>query len=118
MEQLPESRLGRAADRRERLHSPGSHAVAGGWRAPVEQVVISAPLDPFLSLKALSGYSGLSVRKLRELLADPGHPLPHYRVGGKILVRCSEYDRWVARYRRMGAPDVDAIVADALQRVR
>lgn len=118
MEQLPENRPGRAADLRERPHSLGWHAVAGGRRAPAEPVVISAPLDPFLSLKALSGYSGLSVRKLRELLADPGHPLPHYRVGGKILVRCSEYDRWVARHRRIGAPDVDAIVSDALQRVR
>jgi hypothetical protein len=51
------------------------------------QVVLSTQLDPFLSLKALASYSGLSVRKLREHLIDPAHPLPAYRVGGKILVR-------------------------------
>ena len=52
-----------------------------------ERVVVSTPLDPFLPLKALATYSGLSVRKLRSHLEDPGHPLPCYRVGGKILVR-------------------------------
>ncbi len=48
-----------------------------------EQVVISIPLDPFLSLRALASYSGLSVRKLREYLTDPAHPLPCYRVGAR-----------------------------------
>jgi excisionase family DNA binding protein len=64
-----------------------------------ERVMVSTPLDPFLSLKALAGYSGLSVRKLRDLLADPTCPLPHYRVGGKILVRRSEFDVWMQQYR-------------------
>ena len=65
-----------------------------------ERVVVSTSLDPFLSLKSLASYSGLSVRKLREHLADPAHPLPCYRVGGKILVRRSEFDTRVSRYRQ------------------
>ena len=80
-----------------------------------ERVVVSTPLDPFLSLKALAGYSALTTRKLREHLDDPGHPLPHYRVGGKILVRRSEFDAWIAAYRRVGRVDVDQAVQEVLR---
>ena len=79
-----------------------------------ERIVVSTPLDPFLSLRALAAYSGLGARKLRDYLTDPVHPLPCYRVGGKILVRRSEFDAWIARYRQLGRPDVDRLVADAL----
>jgi hypothetical protein len=58
------------------------------------------------------------VRKLRDLLDDPGHPLPCYRIGGKLLVRRSEYDTWAARYRREGRGDVDRVVSDVLQSLR
>ena len=83
-----------------------------------ERVVVSTPLDPFLSLRALAGYSGLSVRKLREHLADPGHPLPCYRVGGKIVVRRSEFDAWIGAYREAGRADVAAIVDEVLRDVQ
>jgi len=79
-----------------------------------ERVVISTSLDPFLPLAALSEYSGLSVRKLRDHLSDPVHPLPHYRVGGKVLVRRSEFDAWLAAYRRVGQQDVRKIVDEVL----
>jgi hypothetical protein len=39
--------------------------------------------DPYLPLKQLAGYSGLSVRTLRSYLAAPSHPLPCFRIGGK-----------------------------------
>ena len=58
----------------------------------IERVEARVILDPYLSLVGLAGYSGLSVRKLRAHLADVMHPLPCYRVGGKILVRRSEFD--------------------------
>ncbi len=79
-----------------------------------ERVVVSTLLDPWLSLKALAAYSGLSVRRLRDLLEDPAHPLPHYRIGGKILVRRSEYDGWAAYYRQTGAQLVERAVTDVL----
>jgi hypothetical protein len=82
------------------------------------RVVLDASLDPFLSLKALATYSGLSVRKLRDLLAGPAHPLPHYRIGGKIVVRRGDYDAWAVRYRQVGAADVDRIVGDVLQSIK
>ncbi len=80
-----------------------------------ERVIVSTALDPFLSLKALAVYSSLSVRKLRDCLALPEHPLLCYRVGGKILVRRSEFDSWMAAYRHHGRRDVDAIVNDVLR---
>jgi excisionase family DNA binding protein len=84
-------------------------------RGPVvETLTVGIPLDPFLSLRALATYCGLSVRKLRDYLDDPLHPLPHYRVGGKILVRRSEFDAWISTYRRVGGVDVDPIVQEVL----
>ncbi|MFQ5684897.1 MAG: helix-turn-helix domain-containing protein [Candidatus Binatia bacterium] len=75
---------------------------------------ISLDLDPYLSLRALATYSGLSVRTLRKALADSAHPLPHYRPGGsKVLVRRSDFDRWMLRFRREGQ-DLDRMVSQAL----
>jgi len=79
-----------------------------------ERVIVSTPLDPFLSLKALASYSGLSVRKLRQHLEDSAHPLPSYRVGSKIVVRRSEFDSWVVRYRQRGPVEVEGIVREVL----
>jgi excisionase family DNA binding protein len=80
-----------------------------------ERVIVSTLLDPFLTLRALAAYSGIGLRKLYDFLSDPAHPLPHYRVGGKILVRRSEFDAWIARYRQSGRADVDAIVDGVLR---
>jgi excisionase family DNA binding protein len=80
-------------------------------RAAVEQLSVVVPLDPYLSLRALSGYCGLSVRTLRDHLSDSAHPLPCYRVGGKVLVRRSEFDAWVSAFRnRASAPAQGAAV--------
>jgi len=52
-----------------------------------ERIVMSTTLDPYLSLRALSSYCGLSVRKLRDYIdLGPQDALPCYRVGagGKI----------------------------------
>ncbi len=62
-------------------------------------------LDPYLSLSRLSAYSGLSVRTLRGYVDGlPGEALPSYRPGGKILVRRSEFDAWIAQFRTRGRP--------------
>lgn len=70
--------------------------------------------DAYLPLKALSAYAGLGVRTLRGYLAHPSRPLPHYRVGGKVLVRRSEFDTWIGAFRATEQGHVDAIVADVL----
>ncbi len=76
---------------------------------------MSTPLDPFLPLRALATYSGLSVRKLRDCLEDPAHPLACYRVGGKLLVRRSEFDGWIAAYRQRGRADVERVVSEVMK---
>ena len=77
----------------------------------IERIQVSVPLDPYLGLKALATYSGLSVRTLRSHLdGQPDVALPCYRVGGKILVRRSEFDAWIAQYRSRGRPSLAAAV--------
>jgi len=83
----------------------------------IEGMELVTPLDPYLSLRALATYSGLSVRKLRDHLEDVAHPLACYRVGGKILVRRSEFDAWIAQYRQNGQPNVDHIVSEVMKRL-
>ena len=75
-------------------------------------------MDRFLSLRALASYACVSIRKLREYLRDPAHPLPHYRLGGKIVVRRSEFDAWMATYRRVGQADVEGIVNSVMRDLR
>ena len=83
--------------------------------AVVESVALEAPADPYLTLRGIAEYASCSVRWLRDRLADPDHPLPHYRLpGGKILVRRSAFDAWVNAYRQEGTAfmaDVDRLVA-------
>jgi len=82
----------------------------------VEGIDVTTPLDPYLSLRALAEYSNCSVRWLRDRLWDPGYPLPCYRLpGGKILVRQSEFDAWLMRYRQVGQPEVGRIVSEVLK---
>ncbi len=83
----------------------------------VEEITLSSPADPYLALKALSTYTGLSRRKLYDLLKDPVRPLPCYRIGGKIFVRRGEYDAWALHYRQVGNPDVERIVSDVLRQL-
>ena len=75
--------------------------------------------DRYLSVRALAAYSGLSVRTLRSYLIHAADPLPHYRVGGKILVRRSEFDAW-ARHFRVARPsvDLDTLVGDLVGGLR
>jgi len=79
---------------------------------------MGAAMDPFLSLRTLASYSCVSIRKLRQYLHDPVHPLPHYRLGGKIVVRRSEFDAWMAAYRRVGQADVEGIVNSVIRDLR
>jgi Helix-turn-helix domain len=81
----------------------------------VDVVTVTVPLDPYLSLRALSAYAGLSTRTLRGYLTDGLHPLPCYRVGGRVLVRRSEFDGWVRRYRSAGRVDIDQAVDEILR---
>jgi excisionase family DNA binding protein len=68
--------------------------------------------DQFFDLKTLSQYSCLSVRTLRNYLGK----LPHYRVGGKLLIRKSEFDRFMDKYRVVD--NLDEVVEDILSEMK
>jgi hypothetical protein len=73
--------------------------------------------DGYLPLKALATYSGMSLRTLRGHLSHLVRPLPHYRVGGKILVKRSEFDAWVGQFKPLqnGRGTIDSIVDGLLR---
>ena len=72
----------------------------------------------YLSMRTLSAYSGLSVRTLRGYLSDPARPLPHYRIGGKVLVRRSDYDAWVSVFRVAGSAGLGRVVDEVMEGLR
>jgi len=53
----------------------------------------------FLDLRTLAAHSSCSVRWLRDRLVDRTHPLPHYRIEGKILVKGEEFEQWMEAQR-------------------
>ena len=65
----------------------------------------------YFDLRGLAAYSSCSVRWLRDRLIDRNCPLPHYRVGGKVLVKRDEFDMWMTRFRIASqADDLDRLV--------
>jgi hypothetical protein len=80
---------------------------------------VHSEVDEYLPLRKLAAYAGLSLRTLRSHLASGSHPLPHYRIGGKILVRRCDYDRWAVQFRvERPAVSIDALVDDVLKDLR
>ena len=77
-----------------------------------EHEITGVELDRYLSIRALAEYSGLSVRRLRDYLVDGAAPIPHYRIGGKILVRRSEYDAWTVRFRTLPSSQHTDLLSD------
>jgi predicted DNA-binding transcriptional regulator AlpA len=72
--------------------------------------------DRYLSLRSLAMYSGMSVRTLRGYLVRRHAPLPHYRIGGKILVRRSEFDRWASEFKVVRSHvDLEPLVGDVVR---
>jgi hypothetical protein len=64
----------------------------------------------YLSLKDLATYASLSVKTLRGYLTHPLHPLPHYRMPGKILVKPVEFDAWMQHFHQAKLQDVGEAV--------
>ena len=64
----------------------------------------------YFDLKGLHAYiaGAISVRKLRDLIKHPDG-LPHFRVGGKIMVAKADFDLWVQRFRQEPV-NLDALV--------
>ena len=82
-----------------------------------EELKKPLPEDCFLDLKRLSQRTCMSVRSLRGHINNPSHPLPIYRVRGKILVSWLEFKRWIQRYRYR-TQDIDEIVDEVMESLR
>lgn len=75
--------------------------------------------DGYLSLKTLAAYTGLSVRTLRSHFRHPTYPLPCYRIGGRVLVRRSDFDAWAGQFRVVRSTvSVDELVSDVVRGLR
>ena len=73
----------------------------------------------WLDLRRLTQYAAVSERTLRGWIHSPVDPLPAVQVGGKILVRRTEFDRWLESHRvkPLAATDVNGIVREVLEGV-
>ena len=68
--------------------------------------------EAYLDLKRLSKYSSLSVRTLRGHLGE----IPYYRVGGKLLVKKSDFDNFIEQHKVVN--NLDEIVEDIVNEIR
>ena len=74
----------------------------------------------WLGLRELTAYASVSERTLRSWLHRPLDPLPGVQVGGKILVRRSQFDAWLEQHRvhQVRSIDVDGIVDELVGEFR
>lgn len=77
----------------------------------------------YFTLRTLASYSNCSVRWLRDRLVDRAYPLPHYRIGGKLLVKRDEFNEWITVHRVIQPSDqlsqiVESVVAQLQPRRR
>jgi len=72
-----------------------------------------APQAGYLDLKGLAEYSSLSVSGLRKYIRC--RQLPHFNLGGKVLVRIDEFNRWIEQYR--GVDELTKLATEALEQL-
>lgn len=77
----------------------------------------NVPHKEWLSFRELTEYADVSERTLRSWVYSPVNPLPATKVCGKVLVRKSDFDAYLERYRikQLESIDIDAIVRDVVK---
>ena len=71
--------------------------------------------DRYLDLQKLSDYASVAIPTLREHLKKG---MPHFKLGGKILVRQSEFDDWVGGFRVDVGRDLNELADDIIESLR
>jgi hypothetical protein len=71
----------------------------------------------YFTLQGLAKYADLSVVFLRRYLRDPDRPLPHYRMGSRILVERAAFVEWVELFRDTEINELDQIAARVAQAI-
>lgn len=72
--------------------------------------------DQYFDLRGLSAYSSLGVPTIREHIKLRG--LPAFKVKGKLLIRMSEFDKWIEGYRQNKTQDLDTLVDGVMEELR
>lgn len=67
-----------------------------------------------LGLQELAVFGGLSVKTLRAYLTDPERPLPHHRIGARVLVNKTDYRKWRAQFQVDEQGEITALVERAV----
>ena len=70
--------------------------------------------DRFFDLKSLAEYASLSISTIRNYINDSDDPLPSFCIKRKILIKKSEFDRWIERHRT-DKGKLDRILDDLLR---
>ena len=63
--------------------------------------------DCYLDLKNLSKYSGLSISFLKRKLGINLDTIRYFNTGGKILIKKSEFDKWLETHCRVGGTIIE-----------
>jgi hypothetical protein len=71
----------------------------------------------WLGLRDLTYYAHVSERTIRSWIRSPVNPLPAVKVSGKVLVRRSDFDAFLQRFRirQLEEINIDSIVQDVLK---
>jgi excisionase family DNA binding protein len=78
-----------------------------------------APSMEWMDLKTIQQYACVSERTIREWIHRPHKPLPAVQVDKKILIRRSQFDRWLEAHPiRPIAVDVGQIVDEVVTSLR
>jgi excisionase family DNA binding protein len=80
-------------------------------------MILEQQQPEWLDLRSLQQYACVSERTLREWIHRAVDPLPAARVGCKMLVRRSVFDRWLERHQ-VKHVDVGCIVDQLLSGVK
>jgi hypothetical protein len=74
--------------------------------------------DCYLDLKRLAAYSSLSVATLRQYINAADNPLPYYCIKRKVLVKKSDFDKWIEGHRHQRIDiDLKAMVNDIMRKL-
>ena len=73
----------------------------------IAEITISLQ-DGYFDLKGLAAYSTLGVSTLRDYIRSG--KLPAYKVKGKVLVKKSEFEKWMDKHRMDKKRDINGIV--------
>ena len=67
----------------------------------------------YLDLKGLAAYSSSAVPTLRNYLKSG--EIPHFKLKGKLLVRVSEFEKWMETYRVGGREELSGLVDEVME---